>query len=329
MAETQTPPGPTAGFDSDDFVECWNRLPNKAFFFSLLAAWFLLFQFLGSTTFSYVDTPSLFGWLGKQYFSKSDDNDDGHGILIPFVVLALFWWKRRELLAVPVRAWWPGLLMLAGCLLLHTVGYLIQQPRVSAVALFCGIYALMALAWGAAWLRAALFPFFLFGFAVPITGVGGPIASTTFHLRLLVTQLVTAVCNTVLGIDVQREGTQLYNAAHTYSYEVAAACSGLRSVIAIFALCTIFGFVTFEKSWRRGLLMAAAIPLAVLGNMVRMLTIVIAAELGGQSSGDYVHGNWFFSLLPYVPAILGILVLGHWLREDTTDPAVPANAPPV
>ena len=310
---------------SDDFIECWNRLPNKAFFFSLLAAWFLLFQFLGSTTFSYVDTPSLFGWLWKDYTSTSDDNDDGHGVLIPFVVLALFWWKRERLLAVPVRAWWPGLLLLAGCLLLHTIGYLIQQPKLSAVALFCGIYALMGLAWGMAWLRACFFPLFLFAFSVPITGVGGPVAYTTFHLRLLVTRLVTIVCNTLLGIDVHREGTQLFNAAHTYSYEVAAACSGLRSVIAIFALCTIFGFVNFEQNWKRGLMVAAAIPLAVLGNMVRMLTIVLAAELGGQASGNYVHGNWFFSLLPYIPAILGILVLGHWLREKTAEPPAPLN----
>ncbi len=328
MAETQTPPGPNAGFDSDDFVGCWNQLPNKAFFFSLLAAWILLFQFLGSATFAYVDTPSLFGWLWKDYTSPSDDNDDGHGVLIPLVVLALFWWKRRQLLAVPVRAWWPGLLLLAGCLLLHMVGFLIQQPKVSAVALFCGIYALMGLAWGVAWLRASFFPFFLFAFSVPITGVGGPIAYTTFHLRLLVTRLVTIVCNTVLGIDVHRDGTQLSNAAQTYSYEVAAACSGLRSVIAIFALCTIFGFVTFEKPWKRACLMAAAIPLAVLGNMLRMLTIIIAAEMDGQSGGNYVHDSAIFSMLPYVPAILGILVLGHWLREKTAETAPPLNPTP-
>lgn len=328
MAQTETPPGPSAVFDSDDFVECWNQLPNKAFFFSLLGAWFLLFHLLGSATFAYVDTPSLFRWLWTDYTRSSDDNDDGHGVLIPIVVLALFWWKRRQLLAVPLRTWWPGILLLAGCLLMHMIGYLIQQPKISAIALFCGIYALMGLAWGAAWLRACFFPFFLFAFSVPITGVGGPIAYTTFHLRLLVTRLVTIVCNWVLGIDVYRNGTQLSNAAHTYSYEVAAACSGLRSFIAIFALCTIFGFVTFEKPWKRGLLMAAAVPLAVLGNMLRLLSIVVAAELGGQSQGNRVHDSSFFSLLPYVPAILGILALGHWLREKTGETTPPLNPTP-
>jgi len=328
MAENQTPPGQTAGLTAE-FVECWNQLPNKAFFFSLLAAWILLFQFLGSATFAYVDSPSLFSWLlWKCYLRPGDDNDDSHGILIPIVVLVLFWWKRQELLRLSSRTWAPALALVAGCLFLHVIGYLIQQPRVSAVALFCGIYALMGLAWGPAWMRAGFFPFFLFAFAVPISGAGGPIASLTFHLRLWVTQLVTAFCNIVLAIDVHREGTALFNGARTYNYEVAAACSGLRSLIAIFALCTIFGFITFEKNWKRILMMAAAVPLAVLGNVLRMLTIVLAAEMDGQKAGDFVHGNWFFSLLPYVPAILGIMVLGRWLREKTAEPALNLKTDP-
>ena len=46
-----------------DTAECWRRLPNKAFFFALLAAWLALFQFLGNAILGYVHTPSLFDWL--------------------------------------------------------------------------------------------------------------------------------------------------------------------------------------------------------------------------------------------------------------------------
>src|SRR5579863_9447721 len=327
MAETQTPPGQTASF-ADDFIACWHRVPNKAFFFALLAAWLLLFQFVGSGVFAYVDTPSLFQWLWKQYWNPSPDNDDGLGVLVPVVVLALFWWKRKEILEVPARLWWPALVLLGGCLLLHVVGYLIQVPRISAVALFCGLYALMGLAWGPAWLRRSFFPFFLFVFAVPITGVGGPVASLTFHLRLLVSQLVTGFCNTGLGIDVHREGTQLSNSARTYGYDVAAACSGLKSLIAITALCTTYGFITFQKNWKRLLMMAASVPLAVLGNMLRLLAIVIAAEMDGEKAGQFVHDNSVCSLLPYVPAILGIALLGHWLREKPGEPLLSVNPTP-
>ena len=46
-----------------DTMDCWQRLPNKAFFFTLLAAWGLLFQFWGNSILSYVHTSSLFAWL--------------------------------------------------------------------------------------------------------------------------------------------------------------------------------------------------------------------------------------------------------------------------
>jgi len=70
-----------------DFVEFWGRLPNKFFFGALLLMWLALFQFLGNSTFGYIDTPSLFRWMMGAYTSPS--GDDGHGFLVPLVVLAV------------------------------------------------------------------------------------------------------------------------------------------------------------------------------------------------------------------------------------------------
>ncbi len=313
---TATSAGPLVEFRAE-FARCWNRLPNKALFFTLLAAWLLLFQFLGTCTFGYVDTTSLMYWLYNA-FVKSAGNED-HGLLIPFVVLVLFWWKREQLLALPNRLWSPGLILLALALLVHAVGYRVQQQRLSVLGFFGGIYALMALAWGRAWLRAAWFPFFLFAFCIPI----GSLAETvTFPLRIMVTKIVATVAH-ILGLDVIREGTQLFNSSHTYSYEVAAACSGLRSVIAILCLSTIYGFVVFRSPWKRLLMIAAAFPLAVLGNSLRMMCIIAAAEVSGQETGNYVHESAIFSLLPYVPAIASVMALGHWLREQPPEPTLP------
>jgi len=315
MAESQTTSGQPAGL-ATDLAESWRKLPNKAFFFSLLAAWVLLFQFLGNATFGYINTQSLFGWMLNAYRDNTDANGDGHGVLIPFVVLALMIWKREKLLAVNYRMWWPALILLAAGVFLHLLGYLIQQPRLSIVAFFCGVYALMGLAWGPAFLRACMFPFFLFAFSVPITSIGGPVDSLTFNLRMLVTKMVTLICNGILGLDVLREGTQLYNAGHTFTFEVAAACSGLRSLISIFAICTIYGFIAFDKTWQRVLLMGSAAPLAIFGNMLRMLTIIVAASMEGQDTGNRVHDSWLFGMLPYVPAFLGIVLMEQWLRKS-------------
>src|SRR3954453_12106807 len=93
-----------------EFVQCWNQLPNKGLFLTLLAAWLLLFQFLGNCTFGYIDTASLLHWMFNAY--NNGDKSDEHGLFITPLVLVLFWFKRKELLALPTRLWWPALLLL-------------------------------------------------------------------------------------------------------------------------------------------------------------------------------------------------------------------------
>ena len=202
-----------------------------------------------------------------------------------------------------------------------------QQPRLSIIALFIGVYGLTGLAWGWPWLRASFFPFILFGFCVPLGSLAIPI---TFRLRLLVSELVEFVSHFFLAIDVIRQGTSLIDPSGHYQYEVAAACSGIRSLIATLALAVILGFSSFPAWWKRLTMMAAAVPLAVLGNLLRMLSIIIAAEIGGQKLGNRVHDGGpggILSLLPYALAFLGLLLLEHLLRGRRAKAAdAPAHA---
>jgi exosortase len=299
-------PAPSLGAE---IAHCWNELPNKAFFLGLLALWLLMFQFLGNSSLGYVSTPSLPMWMYNAYI-HGDDKEE-HGMLVPIVVLVLFWWKRKDLLSLPNRIWPAGLLLLALASVMHLAGYVAQQQRISIVAMFLGIYALMGIAWGPGWLRNSFFPFFLLLFCIPVASIAGPI---TFPMRMMVCKTVPALSD-ILGIDVVRDGTRLFSATHHYQYEVAAACSGIHSLVAILCLATVYGFITFPEKWKRILLIASAFPLAIMGNVARMMLIVVAAEISGQSGGDYVHESSIYSLVPYVPAIGGVLLLGHWLRE--------------
>jgi len=295
-----------------DAADCWRRLPNKTFFFALLAAWLALFQFLGNSTFGYSHSPSLLGWMSSAYNGQGVAGDDAYGDLIPFLVIGLFWWKRKELLALPLKMWLPALLIIVFGLAMHVAGYVIQEPRLSIVAMFVGIYGLTGLAWGPAWLRHSLFPFFLFVFCVPTSVVLEPI---TFPLRLLVSTLTEWIAHYILGIGVLRVGTQLLDPLGTYQYDVAAACSGIRSLTAIFLFATVYGFIVFRSTWKRLLMMALSIPFAVLGNLLRMLLIILAAMMGGQEWGNYVHESTLISLVPYLPVFLGLVLVGRWLEE--------------
>jgi exosortase len=314
--ETQTAPGGAAAFRSE-FGDFWRGIPDKGLFSCLLAGWVALFHFLGNTTFGYTKTASLFGWLHYAYGASTDDE---HGYIIPFVVLGLFWWKRAELLAVPKKHWWPALLLFVFALLLHIAGYMVQQTRISVIAFFMGVYGLMGVVWGPRWLRASFFPYLLFAFCLPLNTV---VDTITFPLRLLATHITSALCHTALGINVIQDGTRIFDAAGAYQYEVAAACSGIRSLTAIFALTTVYGFMTFRSPWRTALIIASAFPLAVAANVLRLLSIIIASEVFSPAAGQFVHQNSWISLLPYVPAIVGMLVIGHWLREARKAPTPP------
>lgn len=296
-----------------DAGNCWRALPNKAFFFGLLAAWLAMFAFLGNPTLGYIHSSSLFIWLDSIY-NRNSSADDAVGNLIPFLVIGLFWWKRKELLALPLRLWWPGLLVVVAGALMHIAGYMVQQPLLSVVAMITGVFGLMGMTWGWAWLKAGFFPFWLFIFSVPMSGQLLPL---TFPLRLMSSWLTATVAH-LLTINVIRSGTELLSGDGSYQFDVAAACSGIRSLVAIFLLATIYGFISFRSPWKRILLMALAFPLSVLGNFTRLMCIIFAAEIGGQSAGNYVHENSFFSLIPYIPAIAGLLWIGRWLGKNDT-----------
>jgi exosortase len=319
-----------------DTMECWQRLPNKIFFFTLLAAWGLLFQFWGNSILGYIHTPSLLAWLYNAYNLGGEAGEDASiGNLIPFLVVGIFWWKRKELLALPLKVWWPGLPMLAAALVLHIFGYVVQQPLFSVVALFAGIYALTGLAWGREWLWHSAYPFFLFVFSIPLTT---HLNFILFPLRLFVCWLVEVVAH-IVGIGIIRQGTQLIDPSGTYGYDVAAACAGMRSLIAVFLLATVIAFGLLRAPGKRFLLIILAVPFAILGNMLRLLAIIGAAEIGGQKWGDWIHdgcpihlafnlpliGNEIAiaNLLPYVPGFVGLIFLGFWLekREAKNKPA--------
>jgi exosortase len=295
-----------------DLVVRWQQLPNKGFFFGLLAAWVALFHFLGNSVMGYIHTPSLFAWMYEAYNSPNTAADDAIGNIIPFLVLGLMWWKRKDLMGRPLTLWLPAAGLLIVAMLLHVAGYVEQEPRLSILAFFMGIYALTGLAWGRHWLINSFFPFWLFLFSVPL---GNLAEFITFPLRLLVSRLVEVIAHYILAIDVIRVGTQLSDPSGTYLYDVAPACSGIRSLFVIFLMATVYGFVTFRSLGKRIFLMVLAPPFAVLGNLLRMLLIVVAAAIGGRAWGDFVHENPVLSLIPYVPAIVGFLMIGQRLED--------------
>lgn len=289
----------------------WAATPNRIAVIVLLVIWTAVFQWLGNSTLGYVDTSSLYGWWS---WTMDNTPDEEHAYLIPFVVIALLWSRREEFLKLEKGTWFPALAVLVLAILIHLAGYMVQQTRLSIVAFFLGIYGIVGMMLGRSWMGMALFPFSLFVFCVPLGANNTEIIS--FPLRLMATTITAWFSDWILGIKVVQTGTQLMDAGGTYQYEVAAACSGIRSLTAIVAFSVVYAYLGFKTTWRRALIIASAFPLAVVANVFRLTLIVVAAEAFGQDAGNYVHESSIFSMAPYIPSIGGMLLIGWWLSED-------------
>ena len=319
--DSSQPPRHAPGF-IEELSSYWRRVPDKALFLTMLLVWSALFHFLGNAVFGYVDTPSLFHWM---YWVFNTSEDDGHGMIIPLVVLVLLWWKRDELVALPTRLWWPGLAIVLGSLLLHIAGYLVQQTRVSIVAYFLGIYGMIGLVWGSTWLKRTFFPMFLFVFCVPLGTISEPL---TFPLRMLVAKLTHGIAHHVLGISVIRSGSQIWDSQGRFAYDVVAACSGIRSLSMLAAMTTICAFVCFRTAWRRTLTVLLAVPLAIANNLARVLGIIVAEEAFGHRASALAHE--YLGYFTFVGALLVIMAVAMVLREPPLSgnaTLAPSNVP--
>jgi exosortase len=237
--------------------------------------------------------------------------DCGHGILMPFVVAILFWVKRRELAASIADVWWPGLAIVGMALLIHVLGFLAQQPRVSMIALFIGFYGLIGVVWGWRTMWVSTFPMVLFAFCMPL---GNFAEVVTLRLRMVSVTLTRMICHEVLDIDVVQIGTKLLDAKGKFDFDVAAACSGIRGLVASLAVATVFAMLAVRSIWKRGLMLLSTVPLAIFGNVLRLTVVVLIGQAYGQTSAKWVH-DWF-GYVTYLLVNIGLLlVLAHWLRE--------------
>lgn len=289
----------------------WAKVPDRFFGVALLIAWAALFYFFGWTSAIAGRNNSLFFWMWDKWSDPA--NDSSHGKIIPIVVAALLWLRRKRLVEAVSGVWWPGLVGLGFALLIHVIGFVVQQPRISMVAMFSGAWVMTGLLWGPKVLRETFFPFFIFAFCVPM---GGTFAQgLTLPLRVLAAQGAAFITRDLLQVSVEQVGTKLIDPNGIFgSFDVAAACSGIRSFIALLAITTIFSVLTMRTWWRRIVMIAATIPLSLICNTMRISTIVLAANAFKTAKAGKFVDDWF-GYITYAVAIGGVLLLARLLKE--------------
>ena len=232
-----------------------------------------------------------------------------HGPLIPFIALGLAWWKRKELLAQEIRpvAWGPVVVGLA--MAIYYFGVKAIQPRIVVFSFVLLLYGLVLSLAGRAVFRVLFFPITFLLLMIPLNFLDEQIGLPLQHFMAWA---ATWLLNT-LGIEAIRVGTGIYS--HVFQFDVAAPCSGIRSLMALTTVTAAYAYVTQYVQWKRWVLFLSAMPLAVLGNLVRVLSIALVAQVYGQQVATKAYHD-YSGYIVFGVALSTMVIIGLLLNFD-------------
>lgn len=259
----------------------------------------VLFHLQGNTTSARVHGTSAIWWMILTWSEKGGAMS--HGWAVP-LVSAYFIWRRREpLFSAERRSYAPGLVLVVLLLMLHLLGLRAQQSRFALFSMIGLLWAVPLYLAGPKVARVLFFPAAYLLFMVPWAFFD----SITFPLRQIGAVVAAGIVNG-LGVEVQRVGTAIYSASGAgFNIDVADACSGLRSLVAMLAITVAYANVSQPNLWRKTALSLAAVPLAVAGNIARIVSIALV----GNSFGGDVAMNMYHDYSTYIMFTTAILLM--------------------
>jgi exosortase len=219
-------------------------------------------------------------WMGNDYYS--------HGVLIVPVSLFLAYQRFRHdpaLTAQSIAGSNAGLALLGVSLAVYLF---FLSNRAFYAAAFAVIGMIAGIVWtlaGPTVLRKLAFPIGFLAFMIPL-----PIVERiTYPLALF-----TGVCSTGMASFLGLELTVVGNAVSLPDTDlvIGAQCSGINSMISLTALAALAAYLLAGPLWGRTALVVAAIPLAMLGNILRVASLLFVADWYGSDAAFTFYHNY-------------------------------------
>jgi EpsI family protein len=262
---------------------------------------------------------STLTWMVRSWFNYTA----AHGLVILAISVYMVWSARGRFETILLRpALLAGAVLTAGglmMLLAGQVGSLLLLQYLSLVVTLLGL-VLLLFGWSAVGLYWYAICYLIFMFPVfseMLGRVSLPLQVTTARIAHLLLRLV--------GIPSVR--TAQFIDLPSNSLEVARECNGVNHMMALLSLAVLLAWWT-QRDWRkRTLLVAVAIPVAILANGLRVFCIAVLSEFhkGGPLHGPfdvfYVSFIFFFGMA----VLVGIDLL---LGRGSSRGASGATAPP-
>lgn len=252
------------------------------------------------------DQYNALSWLARAW---NRDNDLEHGWMVPLIALYLLGHACKAMKGITARPSLLGLLFVVPGALLWAAAVRTHQARLAIVGIPIVLSGMVWCYWG---VRAALkcaFPLFFLWLCVPLPGF----QQTTVHLQLIAAKwahLLAGFC----GVETILEGTNVSSASGEWdTFSIVGGCSGIRSLMALLMISAAWGYLAEGLSlWKRVVLVLSALPIAVVGNAIRVASVFVCAE---YVSGAFAGRTWhdWSGLIFFFPVCLLMLALLHGL----------------
>jgi exosortase A len=225
--------------------------------------------------FTYRETiPVLYDqWINNEDFS--------HGLLILPISLYLVWKKRSELDRISISTDWRALILMVfavGIYIVEELGAELFTTRVSMLVFAIGSVWLL---FGQKVLKTLQFPLLFLFLMLPLPGF--IYRNMTFPLQIISSKLSVDLLH-VFGVTAYREGNVI-DIGFT-QFQVVTACNGLRFIMPLFTVGVLFAFMERKVLWKRLVLIAATIPLAIGANVVRIAGTGVVSLFGGVKAAE-------------------------------------------
>ncbi|MCA9400504.1 MAG: exosortase [Candidatus Omnitrophica bacterium] len=224
-----------------------------------------------------------FIWMWHRWFTK--DTYYSHGWLVPFVTLYLIWQKKDELSqAVKKESKWGFPLIIIG-LGLHLVSTILRIYFTSGFSMLIVLVGIILYCFGREVMRIVVFPVAFLAFMIPLPMV--MIANISFKMKMFAAEIAAVLLNN-MGLQAIRHGSiiKMRNAMVV----VDDVCSGLRSLISLTALGSIFAYWMKGPMVKRIVLFLSTVPIAVVTNVCRVIVLSCISEIwGAEKATGFVH----------------------------------------
>jgi exosortase len=253
-----------------------------------------------------------FVWMAERF--DAPDSFYSHGWLIPVACAWLIWQRRTVLQRISRRASYWGLTLLIPAVAVHVLASWWDIGFVSGFAMLAAVWGLVWTAWGWPTLWALKFPLLFLLFMVPLPGV--LLIAISFKMKLFAATLASHLI-TFIGIPAQQAGSTIH--VPGVSVIVDDTCSGLRSLISLIALATLWTSLLPRAStrWQKLAMVAASIPIALVANMSRVVVLVLLAAIyGPQIADSFIH--YGSGLVVFGIAIAALAWMSNLLVKPTT-----------